>query len=74
MPRLSQNRPDQHNKGEPTPKTYTTEHPREFGLSPKPTQVQTEPATANIHEARPRAEGREAGCLTNQEPDYLSMY
>jgi hypothetical protein len=54
MPRLSQNRPDQQNKGEPTPKTYTTEHPREFGLSPKPTQVQTESAIANNHDSIPK--------------------
>ena len=54
MPRLSQNRPDQQNKGEPTPKTYTTEHPREFGLSPKPTQVQTGPAIANNHDSIPK--------------------
>jgi len=34
MPRLSQNRPDKQNKGEPTPKKPITEHPRNLGFNP----------------------------------------
>ena len=64
MPRLSQNRPDQQNKGEPTRKTYTTEHPRNLGFHPS--QLKSKPDVRSPITTIPSQSGQFRGMLMSQ--------